>query len=68
MCAIPPATASRPAPLKLNIRDVTVRMGRYGLGGAVAAGASTANGICYLSNCEFFGCVTGIGDLVDAHG
>ncbi len=50
----------------LNIRDVTVRMGRYGLGGAVAAGASTANGICYLSNCEFFGCVTGIGDLVDA--
>lgn len=51
----------------LNMRDVTVRMARYGLGGAVAAGTNRPSGnVCYLSNCEFFGCVTGIGDLVDA--
>ncbi|WP_454642676.1 right-handed parallel beta-helix repeat-containing protein [Bradyrhizobium liaoningense] len=51
----------------LNMRDVTVRMGRYGLGGAVATGTNRAvAGACYLNNCEFFGCVTGIGDLVDS--
>ncbi len=51
----------------LNMRDVTVRMGRYGLGGAVSTGTNgPAGNVCYLSNCEFFGCVTGIGDLVDA--
>ncbi|MBR1221586.1 right-handed parallel beta-helix repeat-containing protein [Bradyrhizobium sp. U87765 SZCCT0131] len=51
----------------LNMRDVTVRMGRYGLGGAVSSGTNRSTGSgCYLSNCQFFGCVTGVGDLVDA--
>lgn len=51
----------------LNMRDVTVRMGRYGLGGAVSSGTNRpSGGGCYLNNCEFFGCATGIGDLVDA--
>jgi hypothetical protein len=51
----------------LNMRDVTVRMGRYGLGGPVATGTNTPNQrVCYLNNCEFYGCVTGIGDLVDS--
>lgn len=51
----------------LNMRDITVRMGRYGLGGAVTTGTNRSTGsVSYLSNCEFFGCVTGIGDLVDS--
>jgi hypothetical protein len=51
----------------IEVKDVTVRMGRYGIGGAVSTGTNSAsNGICYLRNCQFFGCVTGVGELVDA--
>jgi hypothetical protein len=42
-------------------------MGRYGLGGAVSTGTNRpSQNVCYLSNSEFFNCVTGIGDLVDS--
>lgn len=51
----------------ITLRDVTVRHGRYGIGGAVTTGSNLpSNGMVSMSNCQVFNCATGIGDLVDA--
>lgn len=51
----------------MTLRDVTIRLGRYGLGGAVSSGTNiAASMITTMQNCQFFDCVTGIGDLIDA--
>ena len=48
----------------LDLSDVTVRWGRFGLGGQVSA--KSYSSICMVRNCQVFDCVTGIGDLWDA--
>lgn len=51
----------------VTLRDVTVRFGRYGVGGAVSSGTNRSNNAqITMQNCQFFDCDIGLGDLVDA--